>query len=134
MYSRVHGALIRNDLDDAQNALEDIVRRLKAMESGEDILETSLILNSQYESLYADTSDAYFLPPSGGFLLRYGFNLCYSNQNRVPAAVTTNHTFTINCIHTRGASNETRITEPVSDGVDDGKGCYGGRADRDGRL
>ena len=59
MYSRVHGALIRNDQDDALDALEDIVRRLKLMEAGEDIPETSLILNSQYESLYLMRAVAY---------------------------------------------------------------------------
>lgn len=40
MYSRVHGALIRNDLDDALDALHDIIRRLKVIESAEDMPES----------------------------------------------------------------------------------------------
>ena len=69
MYSRVHGAAIRKDMDDALDALEDIVRRLNLMESSEEIPESSLLVESQHESLCLMRSVAYSVSYEAHYVL-----------------------------------------------------------------
>ena len=69
IYSRVHGAAIRNDMDDALDSLEDIIRRLNLMESGEEIPESSLLVESQHESLCLMRSVAYSVSYEAHYVL-----------------------------------------------------------------
>ena len=69
IYSRVHGAVLRNNMDEAYDILEDIIRRLKIMETGE-VPESSLLLDTQHESLCLLHLHPHQVPHDADYILK----------------------------------------------------------------